>query len=76
MKTMGRILSGWMLTVLAVVYFDVVSLAHEGEEGWFGHHMMGTGGWGSWPFMVLFWLMGFLIVVLLAVLIFKNMRNI
>ncbi|MFB6290111.1 MAG: hypothetical protein ABEJ25_00050 [Candidatus Bipolaricaulia bacterium] len=72
MKKVKKLLSYVVLTFVAVFVSMNPAFAHSEGETW-GHHMAG-GVWG-WGPMVLFWMVGLLLIALLAVTLIKTLRD-
>ena len=53
-----------MLTASAGILLPVGVLAHSDDE-MFDGHMFGSGMWGGWMFMIIFWIIGLTLCILL-----------
>lgn len=52
-----------ILTLLTGLLSPIGVLAHS-DDGVFGNHMFGSGMWGGWMFMIIFWVIGITLFIL------------
>ncbi len=53
----------FILSLLAGLLLPMGVLAHSDDEV-FGNHMFGSGMWGGWMFMIIFWVIGITLFIL------------
>lgn len=53
----------FLFTVLAGLILPMGALAHSDDEV-FGGHMFGSGMWGGWMLMIIFWIIGITLFIL------------
>ncbi|MDP2684349.1 MAG: SHOCT domain-containing protein [bacterium] len=52
-----------IFTLLTGLLLPIGVLAHNDDEV-VGHHMLGSGMWGGWMFMIIFWVIGITLFIL------------
>lgn len=52
-----------LIIVLTLLLAPTIASAH-GDDEILGHHMFGSGMWGGWIFMTIFWVIGITLFIL------------